>query len=287
MNGAAMPIDAPLRSHARRQPGVTFGIPVASDAAPEARERRMDLLGATLRSLIAQSDPNWRALVAAGPEAEKPPEAADERIRWTEVPSSPDNDYPNALREITRKRARMFDLAAVNGVSHLMWLDADDLLHPGLVGHVRAHAGAPGFAVETGLLLDHSTGRVASVPTPEVYPGPFYRLCGSGLINGLDFLNPGAPDRVHAVMLSDMIVRFEHPQVPTMMLAMDRPYRAVSFPAVAYRVRTGFNLSLHPTTKHRSGNQSIHERLARHSRPPTAAECAAFDLPAVRVDLPA
>lgn len=279
--------DAPLRSRARRHPGVTFGIPVASDTGPDARRQRSDLLGATLRSLIAQSDPAWQALVAAGRDVEKPPEAADDRVEWIDVPSSADNDYPNALRELTRKRARMFDLAAASGRSHLMWLDADDLVHPDLVDHVRAHADAPGFAIETGLLLEHSTGRVASLPTSEVYPGPFYRLCGSGLINGLDFLYPGSPDQVFATTLSNMIIRFEHPQVPTMMLVMDRPYRRIPFPGAVYRVRTGFNLSLHPTTRHRSGNQSIHERLAGHSRPPTAAESAAFGLPTTRTDLPA
>ena len=146
------------------------------------------LLDLTLASVRAQTDPDWRALIAVH---ERPRLAvADDRVAFVEVdwpvaPPGPHND------DSGRKKHLLSDIVRDRGGGYLMVLDADDWVDRGLVAAARAGIGEDhvGALIESGLAVDFATLRAAPLPHPALEGLPFHRFCGSC---GVVLIRPGA-----------------------------------------------------------------------------------------------
>jgi hypothetical protein len=204
---------------------VLFCVPVISARLSDDWARIERNLGRTLGTLLRQTDRNWRAVVACH---EVPDLVEDPRIRALPVDRPLDGDDKWAkITAILRKEAPGPDTL-------LFALDADDLLHPGLVAHMRAEP-ADGWLLSRGWSVDATTGDVGlhGDPTPDAPRRcPLWHACGSA---GAVRMVPG-----DIAATRQMMVR--HFELPSTAAAHGQRLRPLPFPGVAYLVAHGENM---------------------------------------------
>lgn len=168
-----------------------FGIALTPRAAAVDWGRVEALLSLTLASVVAQSDGDFRVLVAGH---DRPDVAgmADPRVEWLAVnwpvPSpGPGNDDSGRKKHLLNAAVR------ARGGGLFMLLDADDWIDRRLVAGARAAIGPRhvGGLIRSGFLVDFGRGRAAPVPHPAAWAGDFHRLCGSSTVAAI---RPDDPD---------------------------------------------------------------------------------------------
>lgn len=170
----------------------TFGIALIPRANARDWRRVQRLLDLTLASVRAQTDPDFRVLIAVHdrPELAQP----DPRVEfidadWPVEPPGPHNG------DSGRKKHLLNDLVLEHGGGLFTLLDADDWLDRRWVECTRAslderHAGA---LAGSGCAVDLQTLRAAWLPDPRIFDGGIHRLCGSTTVA---WLRPDDPDPV-------------------------------------------------------------------------------------------
>ena len=166
-----------------------FGIPLIARACTPDWERVGDLLGLTLRSLLAQTDPDFSVLLAGHdlPRCWAELTRGDPRFRFLQADWDP--EAPTSHNDDGgRKKWMIGDEARRGGGGLLMYLDADDLVDRRLVEVARAtlrphHVGA---VLDGGLIVDFASLRAVPLPDPRVYDGEFLELCGSSTIGRIE-----------------------------------------------------------------------------------------------------
>lgn len=158
---------------------VTFFVPLVSRMRATDWEQVERNLAATIRSLVRQTDPRWEVWICG----QDRPEAADAdpRIRFLPFPTPIEtgmmSDKGPKMRLL---RERLFASPPSDG--YLFALDADDILHPALVGHFLGHGARGGYILNRGYMVDHETRQMAKLePAGLLHPWrhPFSRHCGS------------------------------------------------------------------------------------------------------------
>jgi hypothetical protein len=161
-----------------------FGIPLIARAMASDWATVDRLLSLTLRSLLAQSDGDFRAILAAHdiPDAwsavASDPRFEVVRAGWPPEPPTAANDDGGRKKWLVKQAVRRL------GGGLLMFLDADDWVARDLVATARAamrpeHVGA---VIGDGFALDHASLRMLPFPIGGVFDGPFHGLCGSSTI---------------------------------------------------------------------------------------------------------
>jgi hypothetical protein len=159
----------------------TFGIPLIARAAARDWGRVEALLALTLASLRAQSDPDFRIVIAGHDR----PRAAfgDDRLvfleaEWPAAPVRSDN------LDSGRKKYAINAHVRDGGGGLLMFVDADDWVDVHLVATARARIGPrhSGGLIAAGYAVDFRELRAAPLPHPRIFRGGFHRLCGSSTI---------------------------------------------------------------------------------------------------------
>jgi hypothetical protein len=158
---------------------VTFAIPLIGRASAGDWDRVSDRLAATVSSLLRQTDPRWEAIICGQDRPEGLPE--DSRVRFQR--------YPHAAQPgaITDKYDKIpFILSGLSREprrdGYLVFLDADDILHPRLVAHMMTAAEPGGYLIESGYMLDAATGEIGRLEPPRAQrpsTTPFHEHCGS------------------------------------------------------------------------------------------------------------
>ncbi|MDU8911958.1 hypothetical protein [Aestuariicoccus sp. MJ-SS9] len=132
-------------------------------------------LRTTLQSLIAQTDPRWRALVCC---QERPEMPDDPRILFLPFDDpTPGNDKWRKLAALTGHLGHI-----ATDPAYVMSFDADDLLRSGAVSEMLSAQAKGGYLAQTGFVMDHATGDVALAARPTLalpLRKPFWKLCGS------------------------------------------------------------------------------------------------------------
>ena len=173
----------------------TFGIPLIARAVAADWARVERLLALTLRSVLAQSDGDFRVVLAAHDEPQAWKAVAGDRrfvlarAGWTPEPPNLANDDGGRKKWLVKERVR------AHGGGLLMFLDADDWVDRRLVAAARAGMApdAVGAVVGSGIAVDFASGRAAPFPVPGAPDFPFHGLCGSSTIGRVV---PGSPDPV-------------------------------------------------------------------------------------------
>lgn len=158
-----------------------FGIPLIARAAAGDWALVERLLALTLRSVRAQSDREFRVVLAAhdepAPWAAVSHDPRFERLRadWTPEPPSPANDDGGRKKWLIKQWVR------ASGGGLLMFLDADDWVGRDLVATARARIGPAdaGAIVTGGVAVDWASLRAAPFPVSGF---SFNGLCGSSTI---------------------------------------------------------------------------------------------------------
>lgn len=182
----------------------TFAIPLVGRAASCDFARVEALLALTLRSILAQTDPDFRVLIMGHDRPRTLPD--DPRVaflsaRWPVAPPDAQNN------DSGRKKHALGEAALGFGEGYLMPVDADDWVSRGCVAAARAQLGegAIGGIVARGEIVDFATGRIAPLPFPGAFDKPFYALCGSSIVARL---RPDDPDPLRRHPLS--VLRDHH-----------------------------------------------------------------------------
>lgn len=177
----------------------TFGIPLIARSAAQDWRRVNALLGLTLDSLRAQTDPDFRIVIAGHDRPDEMPD--DQRIGflqadWPAGPVRADN------LDSGQKKHAISECMLARGGGLLMFVDADDWVDTGLVDAARRFI-APdrvGGFIATGFAVDTRRFRAAALPS-RIFRDGFQRLCGSSTIARLA---PGCSDPLrrnpHAVL---------------------------------------------------------------------------------------
>lgn len=173
----------------------TFGIPLIAPAGARSWARVGIILARTLRSILAQDDPDFRVLIAGHALPEACADLARDRIlflpaAWPPEPPTGANDDGG------RKKCLLRDAVLGAGGGLLMFVDADDLVDRATVSTARRLIGPEhiGGTIAHGLAIDHATGLAVSLPDPRVSPARFHELCGSSIVARY---RPGMPDPYH------------------------------------------------------------------------------------------
>lgn len=186
-------------------------------------------------SLIAQTDPNWTLLLTS----QDRPDGLPDDPRITFVPFDQDVTGIDKLAKV----GLLMDilpahLAGADGYMHA--LDADDLLHPGVVDHIRRDNNGQGYWHKYGGMLDADTGLIARCgPRTFRYPTsrPFLSQCGSSAAIYVDFRG----DR-RAAQLATRFYRAGHRSFLRTARAFGVKLSPLPFPSALYVMNTGENL---------------------------------------------
>lgn len=159
-------------------PPFTFAIALTPRETARDWARVEALLDRTLASLRAQTDPDWRALIAVHDRptlAVPDPRIGFVDVDWPVTPPGPHND------DSGRKKHLLSDLLRDQGGGYLMVLDADDWVDRDLVAVARERIGPEdvGGLIHAGLAVDLATLNIAPLPHPALEGLPFHRFCGS------------------------------------------------------------------------------------------------------------
>ncbi|SNR43813.1 hypothetical protein [Puniceibacterium sediminis] len=245
---------------------VTFLIPLVSPQHVGDWDAVTTRLNLTLRSLMDQSDPNWRAVICC---QTKPPLPDDARI--THLPfadPTPGNDKWRKLAALCNHLTAMY-LAP----GYVMSFDADDLLRQGVVAEMLKRQARGGYLVRSGYVRDASTGAIALADAPSLSAPlrkPFWKLCGSCVALFHDSTVPQS-----AAFLREM-TQHEHRMFPYLARLAHQPLAPLSKPSVLYELNHGENFGA------RRGRVGFKTRFVERFRITDAAtlQAIAQDFPA-------
>ncbi|WP_126173550.1 hypothetical protein [Altericroceibacterium xinjiangense] len=170
-----------------------FGIPLIAREAARDWGQVNRLFDQTLHSLLAQTDADFRIVVAGhdAPAGWQALAANDARFHFLEA-DWPVAEPSGANDDGGMKKWLIREHVLEQGGGLLMYCDADDLVDRRTVEISRKLIG-PGIIgglVQDGFAIDHRSGHALPLPHPDAFDGPFHRLCGSSTVARLE---PGQP----------------------------------------------------------------------------------------------
>ncbi|MEP5154946.1 glycosyltransferase family A protein [Planktotalea sp.] len=170
-----------LRKHAKQtaiNPTTTFAIPLVGAHQVSDWSVIEETLSLALKALIAQSDPNWRAVICS----QTRPKAIDLDPRISHLPF----DTPVEGHDKVAKLNALTQHCLVDDpkAGFFMPLDGDDLLHRDLIKDLNT-APSNGLLVCSGLILNAGTGRIGLTQNRSLAAlgqKPFWKFCGSCMV---------------------------------------------------------------------------------------------------------
>lgn len=159
-----------------------FGIALVPRAAAGSWGLIETLLDLTLRSVLAQTDRDFRVVIMGH---DRPRTVMDDDPRLSFVPADwPPGDTGPHNDDSGRKKHAINDLVMARGGGLLMLLDADDWVDRDTVAAARAAVGPDhvGGLIARGVILDFRSQVAAPLPHADVFAEPFHRLCGSSTV---------------------------------------------------------------------------------------------------------
>jgi hypothetical protein len=244
-----------------------FGVPLKSRKLARNWDRTLELVNNTIRSMLCQTDPNFRILLACH---ESPALAMDPdprmEILTVDFPRPIFRDEPivdkHRKREVIAARIREL------GGGVVMFVDADDLVSNRLVEYVNQNPHPHGHYVQQGYEFNAQTRAIRSCPW-------FYRICASCALLNL------RPEDLPQRAMEETSSRFRqlamhaHPIWPSVMASQGFPLAPLPFPAVMYVTHTGENMS---DSKDPAGWRRRFLRLALPEHSPSRAMAAEFGI---------
>lgn len=181
--------DCSPESPANGRERFVFGIPLIARASAGNWKRVDFLLGLTLRSLLAQTDPDFEVVLAGHDLLPSWHSLASGDRRFRFLAACHPAEAPTVRNDDAGiKKWMIRDHVTRSGGGLLMYLHADDLVERRLVATARAAIGRDhvGAVVEQGLVLDFASLRAAPLPDTRIYDGPFHELCGFSTIGRIE-----------------------------------------------------------------------------------------------------
>ena len=214
-----------------------FAIPLICSNRADNWDNVQFLLRRTIRSLINQTSPAWRAIICG----QTRPDAVDldPRVEYLNfnLPHSI-NDLSDKPPKVRQMIQRLIDEKGEDG--YFFMLDADDLLHPELVNYMILRGDQSGYVLTRGYMMNEISrelgyhGFSKSISNSTC---PFYLRCGSSAAIRMDTRDD---NRFLTVLLN----RGRHKTHVHSMAAFGLFLRHVPFASAIYCVNHGENLQL-------------------------------------------
>lgn len=214
-------------------PAFVFAIALKPKSGSSDWQRVENNLRRTIRSARA-SDPAASVIVACHDEpalGDVAPGVVALRVPFPE-PSSPEQGGWDKAAKRRHAAAWLRETMSAADAVHVMFLDADDLVHRDLVTHVRSSR-APSYVVQTGYIADLGRGLLRRRRTD------FHKTCGSSFV--FQFARDELP-----TAWDDLSAPFSqfgsspdqrgHPEYDQVATELGRPPATFPFPAVTYVV---------------------------------------------------
>ena len=225
----------------RAQTSFIFAIPVAPFVDQKQWDHLNELLLATLRSALNQSNANFRILVAGHERPEALDQVGDDRVEFVPVAFPKPSDPRSRRQDKRRKRWAIAARFRQMGGGYFMYLDADDYVHRDLVQFVLDDDNKSGYFIPEGYALDYKNGVLATIP--GAWRKPFNHVCGSsGIVYFRPQDLPKAPYPVQRLATQPYFKYRNHLSFQDVSLT-DRPNTAIPFRAAIYVVNNDINLS--------------------------------------------
>jgi hypothetical protein len=214
---------------------LTFIVPVRHQENSTDWPRLKLNLAQTARSISAQTDKNWRALVVANEGADLPELPSGFEIVRVQFPPNAKYDLDGQDREaiydavrLDKGRRILAGMLKAPPTEYFMIVDDDDFIHKGLVEFASAHSGTNGWRFNDGLVWDDGGGLL-------ILNNDFNNLCGTSLIVSASLYD--LPDRFeHA---SDDFIKTmlgSHVMIAKILKEKGRPLASLPFVGAIYRV---------------------------------------------------
>ncbi|SLN13944.1 hypothetical protein [Roseisalinus antarcticus] len=217
LRGAAAPSDDPL---------VIFAIPLVSRRRSSDWDQVTANLSATLASFLRQTDGNWMALICGQDRPDDLPD--DPRITFLKARVGDKfYDKGDKRRQLIAHVARR-----IRRDGYYMQFDADDILHPEAVAHMRGDHNGRGYLISRGYFVHAGARRLAPLEPPEK---PFHLACGSSSAVYVDF-------RTHRHDARLLAEHRSHTRVAETCAEWGQPLDEIPFPAALYMVGHGENM---------------------------------------------
>lgn len=162
----------------------TFITTVRHPATSLSYARIEALLKRTLCSVCNQTNGNFRVIVVCNQMPTN--RMADDRISYLVTAEPPIETNDNFLRVRIDKGTKFaLGLAAARDYrpQHIMFFDADDFVHCGIVEYSETHRTDFGWYVERGFVFDERTGLISPI-------SQFNEICGTSNIVSYDLVEP-------------------------------------------------------------------------------------------------
>ena len=240
------------------------------------------LLGQTLRSLLNQTDPDFRVLIA-GHDRPSLPELDDPRVSFHPVSFPEPKDGKEGKRDQTRKTHFLAAMLKEHGGGYMMVVDSDDLVHKDIVRFVRADDNGVGYIIRAGYLLDTASGRLGKFSGRA--PRTFFNHCGTSSIihlapGDLPDLNADKTDILDGRSFVESVRG--HGKWEAKLLERDLFPATLPFRGAVYRLNTGDNASY----TYRRSAARIEQFIAAARRHPVKIEILERDFGVASSELP-
>lgn len=239
-----------------------FGIPLRCRDSARDWDKVVSDFNHTLRSVLNQTNPDIRVLVACN---DRPDAFYDSRVEYIELPQmykGPDD----AMYDKGNKLMAIGIRARALGGGPIMLVDADDFVSNRIAAHVKGTTQSDGIFAQNGYELD--------IQKQRVIPSPFFvRNCGT--CAAIRY----APDELPSAMdqpEEDFVIRAGHHNWLPELKRLGKKTSNFPFPAALHRLNTGENHSLS------TGNVGTKRKILRKvipSRPITDALREEFSIP--------
>ena len=147
--------DEMVRNPISGTPNVVFAIPLISKERAHNWDQVCTNLSETIETLRRQTNPNWQAVICC--QSEPDGIAFDDQVvflPFTEPVDGKDNKQKR--QAIARHCSKVMSCDA-----YFFVLDADDYVHPDLVGYMVKTRSPSGYLIDRGYLFDISIGKLA------------------------------------------------------------------------------------------------------------------------------
>lgn len=212
-----------------------FAISLRSKRTTSDWDRAVALLGRTLESVLNQTTEHIRAVVGC----HELPDALtvkDDRVSFEQVDYAPPIYKDEWVVDKQRKRELATISAHRMGCTYVMPLDADDLVSSRMAEYVLGQQAEYGYLVEKGYEYNFQRDSFSYAPRLS-------RVCGScGVFRWEEADLPSDPWEPGNFAYRDQ-VNTQHPNWKRRSEQVNRPLVSFPFPAVAYVVDTGQNIS--------------------------------------------
>lgn len=225
---------------------LTFLIPVRHPANSRDWVRSKANLAETVRSISAQTNPDWRGLIIANEGSDLPalPERFD--VEWVRFPPNSKHDQGNQSREEFLDAVRLDKGSRVlkgmlraRSSRYFMLVDDDDFISSRIVQFVSEHPNANGWMIDRGYFWDDGSALLQQLDN-------FNRVCGTSHIIRSDLY--GLPDGFEEAAVDYIKTMLgSHYRLADSMAEQGAPLAALPFRGAIYRVGQSGSHSLTPS----------------------------------------